>query len=465
GADEDVYLDASSVSASITTATGGNFESLVVDKTAAVTQITDTVDVTTVSLSATGSLTEAGGGITYTATLTSKAQGEVKVMLSNGETITIKDGETTGSVEVTVGADEDVYLDASSVSASITTATGGNFESLVVDKTAAVTQITDTVDVTTVSLSATGSLTEAGGGITYTATLTSKAQGEVKVMLSNGETITILDGATTGSVEVTVGADEDVYLDASSVSASITTATGGNFESLVVDKTAAVTQITDTVDVTTVSLSATGSLTEAGGIITYTATLTNKAQGDVTVTLDNGKTITILDGATTGSVEVTVGADEDVYLDASSVSASITTATGGNFESLVVDKTAAVTQITDTVDVTTVSLSATGSLTEAGGIITYTATLTNKAQGEVKVMLSNGETITIKDGETTGSVEVTVGADEDVYLDASSVSASITTATGGNFESLVVDKTAAVTQITDTVDVTTVSLSATGSLT
>ncbi|WP_461606173.1 immunoglobulin-like domain-containing protein, partial [Aeromonas allosaccharophila] len=127
------------------------------------------------------------------------------------------------------------------------------------------------------------------GIITYTATLTSKTQGEMKVMLSNGETITIKDGETTGRVEVTVGADEDVYLDASSVSASITTATGGNFEKLVVDKTAAVTQITDTVDVTKVSLSATGSLTEAGGAITYTATLTHKAQGDVTVTLDNGQ--------------------------------------------------------------------------------------------------------------------------------------------------------------------------------
>ncbi|MBW3789428.1 retention module-containing protein [Aeromonas veronii] len=461
---DDVYKDGSNLTVSITGSQGGNYEQLDTSSTV-VTAVADTVDETKVSLSATGSLTEAGGIITYTATLTSKAQGEVKVMLSNGETITIKDGETTGSVEVTVGADEDVYLDASSVSASITTATGGNFESLVVDKTAAVTQITDTVDVTTVSLSATGSLTEAGGIITYTATLTNKAQGDVTVTLDNGKTITILDGATTGSVEVTVGADEDVYLDASSVSASITTATGGNFESLVVDKTAAVTQITDTVDVTTVSLSATGSLTEAGGIITYTATLTNKAQGEVKVMLSNGETITILDGATTGSVEVTVGADEDVYLDASSVSASITTATGGNFESLVVDKTAAVTQITDTVDVTTVSLSATGSLTEAGGIITYTATLTNKAQGDVTVTLDNGKTITILDGATTGSVEVTVGADEDVYLDASSVSASITTATGGNFESLVVDKTAAVTQITDTVDTTTATLTATPSVT
>ncbi|MBJ6881663.1 immunoglobulin-like domain-containing protein, partial [Vibrio cholerae] len=102
-----------------------------------------------------------------------------------------------------------------------------------------------------------------------------------------------------------------------------------------------------------------------------------------TVTLDNGQTITIKDGDTTGSVEVTVDANEDVYKDASSVSASIESATGGNFESLVVDKTAAVTQITDTIDETKVSLSATGSLTEAGGTIIYTATLTNKAQGDV----------------------------------------------------------------------------------
>ncbi|WP_412034573.1 immunoglobulin-like domain-containing protein, partial [Vibrio cholerae] len=277
------------------------------------------------------------------------------------------------------------------------------------------------------------------------------------VTLDNGQTITIKDGDTTGSVEVTVDANEDVYKDASSVSASIESATGGNFESLVVDKTAAVTQITDTIDETKVSLSATGSLTEAGGTIIYTATLTNKAQGDVTVTLDNGQTITIKDGDTTGSVEVTVDANEDVYKDASSVSASIESATGGNFESLVVDKTAAVTQITDTIDETKVSLSATGSLTEAGGTIIYTATLTNKAQGDVTVTLDNGQTITIKDGDTTGSVEVTVDANEDVYKDASSVSASIESATGGNFESLVVDKTAAVTQITDTIDTTTLT--------
>ncbi|WP_279496819.1 retention module-containing protein [Aeromonas veronii] len=462
---DDVYKESDSVSAKIESATGGNFESLVVDKTPAVTQITDTVDETRVSLSATGVLTEAGGIITYTATLTSKAQGDVTVTLDNGKTITIKDGATTGSVEVTVADRDDVYKESDSVSAKIESATGGDFESLVVDKTPAVTQITDTVDETRVSLSATGVLTEAGGIITYTATLTSKAQGDVTVTLDNGKTITIKDGATTGSVEVTVADRDDVYKESDSVSAKIESATGGNFESLVVDKTPAVTQITDTVDETRVSLSATGVLTEAGGIITYTATLTSKAQGDVTVTLDNGKTITIKDGATTGSVEVTVADRDDVYKESDSVSAKIESATGGDFESLVVDKTPAVTQITDTVDETRVSLSATGVLTEAGGIITYTATLTSKAQGDVTVTLDNGKTITIKDGATTGSVEVTVADRDDVYKESDSVSAKIESATGGDFESLVVDKTPAVTQITDTVDETRVSLSATGVLT
>ncbi|EGR4199849.1 hypothetical protein DDN79_18265, partial [Vibrio cholerae] len=100
---------------------------------------------------------------------------------------------------------------------------------------------------------------------------------------------------------------------------------------LVVDQTPAVTNITDTIDNTTVRLSATGEVSEAGGIIVYTATLTNKAQGEVTVTLDNGKTITIKDGETTGSVEVTVANRDDVYKETDSVSAKIESATGGNF--------------------------------------------------------------------------------------------------------------------------------------
>ncbi|MCW1888846.1 hypothetical protein OK016_00160 [Vibrio chagasii] len=49
--------------------------------------------------------------------------------------------------------------------------------------------------------------------------------------LSNGATITIADGATSGTT--TVPASDDVYVGGDMASATITDATGGNFESLV----------------------------------------------------------------------------------------------------------------------------------------------------------------------------------------------------------------------------------------
>ncbi len=454
---DDANIDAGSVSAHITMATGGNFENLVVNSTPATTNVTDTITDTNLTLSAPATAPE-GGSILYTATLTNPAQGALTIHLSNGATITIADGATTGSVSVAAPGD-DVYLDSSNVSATITSTSGANFENLVVSPTAAVTTITDTIDTTTVSLSATASVAE-GGSIVYTATLTNAAQGAVTVSLSNGATITIADGATTGTATVAAPAN-DVYVNTAPVSTTITSATGGNFESLSVNPAAAVTTITDVTDTTTVSLTATNSVAEGGSIV-YTATLTNPAHGAVTVNLSNGSIITIANGATTGTVSVPTHAD-NVYIDAGSVSTTITTATGGGFENLAVNPAAAVTTVTDTVDATTVSLTASGTVVEGGSIV-YTATLTHAAQGPVTVNLSNGSTITIANGATTGTVSVPTHADN-VYIDAGSVSATITTATGGNFESLVVSPTAATTSVTDSIDVTTLSLTGAASIT
>ena len=95
----------------------------------------------------------------------------------------------------------------------------------------------------------------------------------------------------------------------------------------------------------------------SGAAVAPAATLTNAADvgSPVTVTLSNGDVITIAGGASSGTVVSTVTADEDVYLDPSSFSATISTAAGGNFEQLTIDPTPAVTAVTDTVDVTTVN--------------------------------------------------------------------------------------------------------------
>ncbi|VVN31160.1 hypothetical protein PS681_04843 [Pseudomonas fluorescens] len=447
-----VYNDPTQIDVTVTGTTGGNGITVTPPTTPATTQVTDTIDTTTVTLTAGPSVTE-GGQITYTATLTNPAQTPVTVTLSNGSTITIGAGQTTGTVNVPTPAN-DVYNNGSTVTTTITGASGGNFENLVPNPTPAVTTITDSIDTTNLTLTATGTVVE-GGQITYTATLTNPAQTPVTVTLSNGSTITIEAGQTTGTVNVPTAAN-DVYNNGGTVSTTITGATGGNFESLVPNTTPATTTVTDSIDTTSVSLTATGTVVE-GGQITYTATLTNAAQTPVTITLSNGSTITIDAGQTTGSVNVPTAAN-DVYNNGSTVSTTITGTTGGNFENLVPNTTPATTTITDSIDTTNLSLSATGTVAEGGSIV-YTATLTNPAGTPVTVTLSNGSVITIEAGKTTGTVTVPAPAD-DVYKDAGNVEVTIKDASGGNFENLVPSTVPAVTEVTDTIDTSTVKLTA-----
>ncbi len=220
---------------------------------------------------------------------------------------------------------------------------------------------------------------------------------------------------------------------------------------------AATTSITDTLDTTTVSLTATPSVAE-GGVIVYTASLTSAAATAVTVTLSNGATITIAAGASMGSVSVAAPTD-DVYTRCRLGLGHDQRHQRRQLRVLAINPAAVTTSISDTLDTTTVSLTATPSVAEGGSIV-YTASLNNVAQSPVTVTLSNGATISIAAGASSGTVSVAAPSD-DVYVDAGSVSATIASATGGNFENLAINPAAATTSITDTLDTTTVSLTAT----
>ncbi|HGM5553026.1 TPA: retention module-containing protein, partial [Pseudomonas putida] len=455
-APNDVYNNGGTVSTTITGATGGNFENLVPNTTPATTTVTDSIDTTNLSLSATGTVAE-GGSIVYTATLTNPAGTPVTVTLSNGSVITIDAGKTTGTVTVPAPAD-DVYKDAGQVEVSITGTTGGNFENLVPSTVPAVTEVTDTIDTSTVKLTADPSVAE-GGTVTYTATVGAPVTGSpVTVTLANGQIITIEVGKTTGTVTTT--APNDALTGNPPLTNAITNVSGGNYENLVADQTPVSTTVTDTVDTTNLSLSATGTVAEGGSIV-YTATLTNAAGSPVTVTLSNGAVITIEAGKTTGTVTVPAPAD-DVYKDAGKVEVTINGATGGNFENLVPSTVPAVTEVTDTIDTSTVKLSADTSVAE-GGTVTYTATVGAPVTGSpVVVTLANGQSITIEVGKTTGTVTTT--APNDVLNGQAPLSNSITGMSGGNYENLVADKTPVSTTVTDTVDTTNLSLSATGTV-
>ncbi|MBX3622876.1 MAG: VCBS domain-containing protein [Rhizobacter sp.] len=463
---DNVYLSAGNVSATITAASGGNFEQLAIDPAPAVTAVSDTLDTTTIWLTGSPVAVE-GGNILYIVLLAAPAQTPVDVTLSDGSTLTIAAGSPSASILVPAPAN-DVYANTPAVTTHIVSAVGGNFESLVVDPTSVTTTLIDTPDVTTLTLAATSAVAE-GGSIVYTATLTHVAQTDVTVTLTTGDTFTIAAGSSSGSVTVAAPAN-DVYQGASTVSASIATATGGNFEMLVLNPAPATTAVSDTLDTTTVSLSGAASVPE-GNSAGYTVSLTSPAHGDVTVTLSYSgtaadgsdftgvATVTIPDGASSANFSIAT-IDDAIAEGAESFTVAVASATGGNFESLVVSSSAgAVTTGLVDNDVSSLSLAATPSLTEAGGSIVYTATLTQAPVTALDITLSNGAVIHVNAGDLTGTVSVPVAPNEDVYVDPTSVSASIASVSGGGI-ALSVDNTPAVTTLADTVDTTTVTLSA-----
>ncbi|POA80332.1 hypothetical protein C1882_27270, partial [Pseudomonas sp. FW305-E2] len=248
-----------------------------------------------------------------------------------------------------------------------------------------VTTPTDTNVATELTLGATPSISEAGGVIVYTATVGQAPTTNLVITLSNGAVIVIPAGQTSGSVNVVVPTNDTPYIDGGQISATVTGSSGGGGLTVTLPQTPAVTQVTDTIDTTTATLTASPSVTE-GGVITYTVTLSNPAQTPVTVTLSNGQTITVEAGKTQGSVDFQTPAN-DVYNNGSTVSVTIENATGGNFEQLTPNPTPAQTTINDSVDATTATLTASPSVTE-GGVITYTVTLSNPAQTPVTVTLS-----------------------------------------------------------------------------
>ncbi|WP_184959526.1 immunoglobulin-like domain-containing protein, partial [Pseudomonas vranovensis] len=182
---------------------------------------------------------------------------------------TIPVGSSTGTVDYV--APNNVHTTNPALTNSITGTTGGNYEKLdsAGNTTVTVTDGPGTKDNTGLSLTATDTVAE-GGKITYVAKLTNPAGTEMKVTLSNGEVITIAKGQTEGKITIDAPSD-DVYIDAGKLSVTVTSTTGGDFEQLTVSNVPAVTNVTDTIDTSTVTLAASTNSVVEGGVVTYTA--------------------------------------------------------------------------------------------------------------------------------------------------------------------------------------------------
>ncbi|WP_412523468.1 immunoglobulin-like domain-containing protein, partial [Shewanella chilikensis] len=215
------------------------------------------------------------------------------------------------------------------------------------------------------------------------ATVNNAPETDLVLTLSNGASITIAAGQTEGTVTVAAPTD-DVYQDGETLSVNVTGAEGGNYEELDLGNSVDTT-VNDTIDTTTITLTAPAEVSE-GGSITYTATVNNAPETDLVLTLSNGASITIAAGQTEGSVTVAAPTD-DVFVDAETLTVSIDNAQGGNFENLDTSDTAS-TLVNDTTDTVFAQISVDKSSVTEGGEITYTVTLVD----------ANGNPVTLPSG-------------------------------------------------------------------
>ncbi|MEZ2294850.1 immunoglobulin-like domain-containing protein [Variovorax sp. RCC_210] len=395
-----------------------------------------------------------GGSITYTVVVSTPVSGSPLVIkLWNGERITIPVGMTTATVQTT--APNDVFRGHDPVVNGIESIEGGNAPVVMTNTVPVSTEVTDVDDAMPITLTATRTVLE-GGPITYTATVGTPVTGSpIKVTLANGETITIAVGATEGSVVTT--APNDNFLGNEPVVNSIARIEGGDFENAVPIRTPVSTDIGDVAEPTPVTLSATSTVLEGGGI-TYTASVPTAVTGvPLVVELSNGETITIPVGQTEG--RVVTAAMNDEMEDNEPVVNHIAHVGGGDFESAVPSPELVTTAVDDVIERTPVTLRATPDVLE-GGPITYTASVPTKVTGSaVVVKLGNGETITIPVGQTEGSV--VTHAPNDTIKGNAPVTNNIASVSGGHFEALAPNTTPVSTSVTDVVEKTPVTLTAT----
>jgi len=389
---------------------------------------------------------------------------DIVVVLADGREVTVPAGETEVSFAVDTRADDFYKQGDTTYSSAISGVSGGSAEDeIFFDSTPVSATVTDDADATSFSITA-SNVTEADGGtVTFTITASNAPQGEATVQVNVGETTydVKLDASGVGTLTVDHNNAEDVYLDASSVTATITGVTGGNYETVTIGQTATAA-VADTETPVTLRLSADKASVVEGAEASFTLTLSHALDRDLEVTLSDGRTVTIEAGATTLAVTAATRANDLFVQGEGAVSLAISSVSGTEgLESFSFDGTAASTAVTDDADATSFSITA-SNVTEAdGGTVTFTITASNAPQGKATVQVKVGETTyNVKlDANGVGTLTVDHNNAEDVYLDASSVTASITGVTGGNYEAVTIGQTgSAKAEVKDSIDTTSFTL-------
>ena len=472
GNDEDVYVDPSTVTATVVGVTGGNYEAVTTGQTTTA-NVKDTEDTTRADIS----LSTVNGELVATVTLSNADS--LDVFPGIGESVTVNftingvdhyvviSGEdVSGSKEIT-GLLNSIYDANITVNAAVTGfehpskeyedqafgTASGSFSPVPVVTTLTITPVNTVEGTDFVYFNIELSNAPKGGSGTVTVQVEGFADPFVVTIGADGK----------GVLEVPNLNDEDVYVDASTVTAEVIAVDCGY--SNVATGQKATANVDDTIDTTLADIS----LSTVNGEVVATITLSNEdgldvSPGDGSVTVyftvnDEGYSVVISGANTSGTLEIP-GLLDSIYNDNIPVNAEVTSFAhssktyekqafgddSGSFPPVPVETTLTITPVNTVEGTDFVYFNIELSNAPKGGSGTVTVQVEGFADPFVVTIGADGK----------GVLEVPNLNDEDVYVDPSTVTAEVTAVDCG-YSNVAIGQTATA-NVDDTIDTTTVSL-------
>ncbi|GGX90302.1 hypothetical protein GCM10007160_17190 [Litchfieldella qijiaojingensis] len=377
---------------------------------------------TTITLNSDADTVVEGQPITLTATTSTAPTGSPLVItLTNGMQIVIPVGQTSASIQIDSREDDAYRQGNETESFGIGSVSGGGFDQVTLGEDVDATVVDDS-DTTTITLTAPEQVTE-GEAITVTATVDNAPETDLIIELSNGETITIAAGVTSGNVTFE---SPDVPDGGGTLELSIADTTGGNYENLDENSTVEVKLTGDSIPVFTLEPGA-SEVDEAGlpggsdaGSDSHTSSgsFTIDTGNDTLTSLTiNGQNVT--GGGTVqgvyGTLVVTLNEDGSYGWSYTLDGATEGDEVQESFELVATDSDGSTSDGSLTIDIVddipSVSISGAAEATEGSESVIGSWSVTEGADGATTVVEYDGVTYQLGDTITTASGELTVATD------------------------------------------------------
>ena len=427
------------------------------DETAGVTLSTTTLEVAE------------GEDATYTVVLDTAPVGDVTVTIGGVTgtdlsldkttlTFTTTDWDAAQTVTVTAGQDGDTTDDTATLTHTVASTADSAYDG----ETAGSIAVTVTDDDSAGVVVSESSLTiEEGNTATYTVVLNTEPTGDVTVTTGGitgtdssldktSLTFTIQDWDTAQTVTVTAEQDDDAADEPAVTITHTVSSTDARYDGAT---TGSVTVTVTDDDRVGVTISQATLAMDEGDPATYTVVLTSEPAGDVTVTIEGFTdtdvsldqttlTFTTQNWDTAQTVTATAGQDEDAADEEVTLTHTVTSAADSEYDGLAADSV--VVTVTDD-DSVGVSISETALTIGEGDSATYTVALDSQPAGDVTVAIGGFTgtdltldkttlTFTAQNWNLAQTVEVTAGQDGDTADDTATLTHTVTSAADSDYD-------------------------------